>query len=203
MRLLGAVALIFLTFLPVRLTAASEAVGLIIDVGGGVRPAVEAFAEVEAGARYELGADGEMAAIHYAGCVEIRVRGGAVSFGELDIAATGAVLSETASGCPSKVSFEQAASAAAVTVLRGDASEAAIAPRPRFAGGGDAEEIVIRRGGAEVRRLPMRDGAATWPRQAPSLRPGPGYEIEVLGPDGPRRAPVTVDADVGLTVLRR
>lgn len=183
---------------------AENVVGLFIDVKGVIQPSVTPFSEVEAGRRFELARDAEATVAHYASCVEMRLRGGSILFADLEIESTGKRIFEAMGACPSKVSFAQSGNPTAGVVLRGVPPTNLIAERPRFVvAGGRVAEVVVRRRTVDIRRLGFANGAASWPRDAPSLRPGDGYEIAIFGPGGEEQtAAVAVEADIGVTVLQ-
>jgi len=147
--------------------AVAATAALVVAAQGAIQPAVEEFAEADEGARFDLGADGELILMYYAACSETHFRGGVVTVEALDVVTTGERVNDAPVECPSRVTLAEAPNAVAATVLRGEGDGARIAQRPVFVLlSADARAVEIRRGGALLQRLPVEGRLARWPADA-------------------------------------
>lgn len=183
--------------------AGQQAAALVVAVEGAVSPEVEAFSEAEAGASFKLADDAQIILLHYAACTETHIRGGAVEITTVGLSTTGETVSETEVECPHRVAFKESTGQIAAVVLRGEGGETLANARPVFAIVGDGvTRIEVLKDGRQVSVLEVSGRLARWPKDAPALAPGVGYEIAIVG-DGFRRvAPARIARDAGLTVIR-
>ncbi len=183
--------------------AAAAPVALIVDARGDVDPMPVPFSEASPGARYRLGASGEIIVMHYAACAETHLRGGDVAIDALGVETTGEVVSREQVECPADLRFSDDATAVAAVVMRGDGVPAALNPRPVFAIlAKGVTAIEVRQDGKALGRITVDGPLARWPKNLPALTPGAVYELALIGGRGGVAA-ATVARGTGVTVVRR
>jgi hypothetical protein len=189
-------------------TASAQApAALVVDITGPSDPAVEAFDELEVGARVTLGAQSEITVMHYASCRELSLRGGAVVVGADGLDYPGArLLGGRAGDCPAQVTVHESSLVGAGVVLRSVKPRPAVSPTPSFllAIAGQAyDELRIQTSCEVIARRPIRSARVAWEAGDAPLTPG-DYTV-VLAGEGQmmHAARIRVTADgPGLIVLR-
>jgi len=80
--------------------ASDQDVAMVLDVSGTSNPKAEAFSMLQDGARFDLGADGEIELVHLNSCELIRLKGGIVEVHTLGFDADSEVILHSEEECP-------------------------------------------------------------------------------------------------------
>lgn len=111
--------------------AKPQMVALIVEQSGSIRPAVQSYTELAAGAHLELAPKARLTLAHYAACKRVFIEGGSVVVTERTVEVKGATSSSSESGpCPNVHRIVVAGNTASTGAL---ISRGALQPEPRLA----------------------------------------------------------------------
>ena len=165
--------------------ATATPVALVLEVSGGVDPAVEAFEEIAAGTSISLAAGTRLVFSHYPSCREVTVEGGSVHFtAQKFLLKAGRVVDEKRIHCPRTIALPKEGRIGGLT-MRTPVTK--LEPTPRFLFlGRDAVAIERVRithpsGSPFERSVDKRQFA--WPLDAAPLSAGKDYVLELLAKD--------------------
>ena len=167
-------------------TADARPVALVIDVTGASEPAIEPFAELEAGTAFELDEGTRVEFIHYATCEEVVVEGGRLSLSEERYTVgSGRVINVRRGTCPDEVVLGGDTDVGGVT-LRSAGGDLKVNPTPTFvfvgARSGTAERVQFLRDGTLVREAIIAGKRCDWSEAEP-LEKG-NYALLLVLADG-------------------
>ncbi len=186
-------------------------VALVLDVAGvSGANVIEAFSEIEAGGKIDLGVDGRLEFLDYNSCKNVTVTGGRIIFTARKFLLRGGKVVESSRGrCPKVVTLNKDARVGGV-LLRASPATLRLKARPRFAFTGAKGDTVARvrilQDESEILALPLTQRLLDWPEDKAPLSIG-GYRLEILTKSGlaAKRLPFEVTAVGGnspLTIIR-
>jgi hypothetical protein len=191
-------------------TALAAPVALITEVDGTSEPAIEPFSEIDAGAKFTLGAETRVVFVDYATCQTVTVVGGQLLFTERRyLVRKGKIVGTKRARCPKVVSLNIDSQVAGV-VLRSGVSVLRVKSQPRFVftgpSRGQIEAVRVFEGDRIIGKGKPENNRFDWPADAAVLGKGQEYLLEVVTVDGKtaKRVPfrITGKGTSDLTVVR-
>lgn len=186
----GLVSLICLGVAPLLLmpgnAAAREPVALILDVSDLALNVVEPFSEVYSGDAIHIPAGETLEFTHYSSCANVIVQGGTVTFTErFYLHKHGNVLQDRKGKCPKSFKLTSPGNTGGV-ILRSSGAPI-LSPRPTFLLSAstisDFGWLKVLQDGNPIIGEPLGATKFDWPAQAPSLKDGVKYTLQLI----PRR----------------
>jgi len=169
--------------------AAKEPAAMVLETQGAVMPELEAFSELAAGDKVDLGKDGQLSFSHYAKCQNVVVEGGVVQIDAKDYKVTGGkVVDVQQAPCPKNVQLSGAGEIGGV-VMRGiKTSEIKLGERPAFkltgARSADVKALKIVKNQKTLYEGAVKGQSFAWPAGHEPLQVARGYELHLTGGDG-------------------
>lgn len=189
---------------------AAEPRALVMDIIGDTNPMIDAFDELDAGARIALVGDAEITLTFYPTCEDVTVRGGTVTITDTQMTVDqGEIVSSEGAECPSDVKLAPSDVINAAIITRAARPMPKIALRPVVSViGADADgytRMVVHTVDGRVGEVSMDDGKAVWPESVAALSAGSEYLVVLMGNGVQMRvAKVMAEADAPrVTVLRQ
>ncbi len=193
------------------MTAAAKPVALVVDIVGDSEPRIEAFTELVAGAKIDLGKSTRIEFLDYNSCKNVTAVGGILHFTERRYTLRkGKVIDAKRARCP-KVTVLKTDARLGGVLLRGAKSGLKVKARPHFVIAGDSRDkfnrLRVLKGEAEILSTEIKGYRFEWPEGAADLAPGQDYALEFLaaGQEGAKTLPFEVTTGRGaaaVTVIR-
>jgi hypothetical protein len=163
------------------LMAAERSVALALEVFGTTMPVVEPYDELLSGQVVKLSAESEIQFLHYGSCATVIVKGGQISFGEVEYKIDqGTIVEAVAGECPTKVYLNRDAQVGGV-VFRG-AGLLRLSEQPNFMLIGRCRDqmksVRISRSGKTVFEFKRMGRELVLPSST-TLEPGGNYLLEL------------------------
>lgn len=162
---------------------------LILDITGGIEPAVEAFDELPSGQTLTLAPGSELSLTFYPTCEDVTIRGGIISITDnsMTIDGDGEVTAYAKGECPGNVKLSASDLINAAIITRSNDQRPAISLRPTIAViGRDISRfhsVSVHDKDGLVQRVPLDGRRAVWPVDGVTLTDGGEYLLVVEGDD--------------------
>jgi len=184
---------------------AEQGAGMILAVSGEVQPRVPAYSELQEGALLRLASNARITIVHYATCQMNTVTGGTLVLRREQIITDGATVETRSNRCPAERRVRRSAAPVAegIFVVRGIVPVRQEEPlhlgvKPSFVvAGHEAKQLVraeiFERTGATAGAMKLRARLASWPAEAPALKPGREYAIRLTFSDWENQPEILFD----------
>lgn len=163
--------------------AAERPAALVLDAQGAIRPPLESFSEVPAGAKIELGQGARLVLVHYLSCRQITAVGGSllVSEDRLDIESA-QLERDQSQRCPQEVRLTASGLAGGILMRGFSRTDLSSAPECILVGrrADSFKSARITTEGRTVAEVMLKDRKLGWPAQLPPLEPERPYRLELI-----------------------
>lgn len=181
--LIGILLLLGVAVVAPRPASAAEAVGLVTKVSGTVRPAVNAFEEIHAGATLELPGKSSIEFLHYPSCESITVKGGKLYLTARSYNSRKGVITREKRRCPRTLRIKGDARVAGI-VMRTGSPKLTLAAKPSLILTGSKRKLVtgirFRLGNQLLLAARVEGPRYAWPEGKAALAAGSVYHLEVM-----------------------